>query len=136
METALASRRTASGKVRALFGAFARRVEEGEYCKSCPAGTVCLDLDAELDSLRNVVADALDTWTNLIARHFSPNDGRSADSFAGLLLTAIEGAYICARAERSSRPFKEAGDWLADLAAAHFEPRRVSTRSRRTVTTT
>ncbi len=134
IETALASRRTASGKVRALFEAFARRVEEGEYRKSCPAGTVCLDLDAELDSLRSVVADALDTWTDLIARHFAPSDGRAAGSFAGLLLTAIEGAYIRARAERSSRPFKEAGAWLAELAAVHFEPGKVSRRQRRPAT--
>jgi len=35
-----------------------------------------------------------------------------------LVLTAIEGAYIRCRAERSSRPFREAGAWLSSLAPA------------------
>jgi TetR/AcrR family transcriptional regulator, lmrAB and yxaGH operons repressor len=130
IEAALGSRRIASAKVTALFAAFARRVEEGEFRKSCPAGTVCLDLDPELESLRSVVANAFDSWTHLIAHHFTDGDRRAAESFAGLLLTAIEGAYIRARAERSSRPFKEAGTWLAEIAAAHFGPTPTSVRRR------
>jgi hypothetical protein len=51
-----------------------------------------------------------------IEAHFPFNDRRRAKSFAGLLLTAIEGAYIRGRAERSSKPFREAGTWLAELA--------------------
>ena len=131
IEAALGSRRSASAKVTALFAAFARRVEEGEFRKSCPAGTVCLDLDPELESLRNVVANAFGSWTHLIAHHFTDGDRRDAESFAGLLLTAIEGAYIRARAERSSRPFKEAGTWLAKLAASRYEVELASKRRRR-----
>ena len=123
IDTALASQKKPALKVRALFDAFARRVEDGQFRKSCAAGTVCLDLDADLEALRDVVADAFDAWTAVIARHFAQGDARAARSFAGLLLTAFEGAYIRARAERSSRPFKEAGTWLAELAATHFEAR-------------
>jgi TetR/AcrR family transcriptional repressor of lmrAB and yxaGH operons len=123
IDTALASQKKPALKVRALFDAFARRVEDGQFHKSCAAGTVCLDLDADLEALRGVVADAFDAWSAVIARHFAPSDGRAARSFAGLLLTAFEGAYIRARAERSSRPFKEAGTWLGELAATHFEAR-------------
>jgi TetR/AcrR family transcriptional regulator, lmrAB and yxaGH operons repressor len=123
IDTALASQKKPALKVRALFDAFARRVEDGQFRKSCAAGTVCLDLDADLEALRDVVAGAFDAWTAVIARHFAQGDVRAARSFAGLLLTAFEGAYIRARAERSSRPFKEAGTWLAELAATHFETR-------------
>ena len=122
IETALASQKNPSSKVRALFDAFAHRVEDAQFRKSCAAGTVCLDLDADLEALRSVVADAFEAWTAVIARHFAQGDSRAARSFAGLLLTAFEGAYIRARAERSSRPFKEAGTWLASAAAAHFGP--------------
>jgi hypothetical protein len=52
----------------------------------------------------------------LIARHFDLGDPRRTKSFAGLVLTAIEGAYVRCRAERTSRPFREAGAWLAELA--------------------
>jgi AcrR family transcriptional regulator len=134
IEAALGSRRVASAKVTALFAAFARRVEEGEFRKSCPAGTVCLDLDPELESLRSVVAHAFDSWIELMAHHFTDGARRAAESFAGLLLTSIEGAYIRARAERSSRPFKEAGTWLSKLAAVHFESGHVGQHRRRPVT--
>jgi len=121
IETALASRKSPPLKVRALFDAFARRVEDAQFRKSCAAGTVCLDLDADLEALRSVVADAFDAWMAVIARHFAQGDVRVARSFAGLLLTAFAGGYIRARAERSSRPFKEAGTWLAELAASRCE---------------
>ncbi len=116
IDGALAGGRSAGDKVRALFEAFARRVEEGDFRRSCAAGTVSLDLDAEVEDLRAVLADAFAAWTAVIARHFDFGDARRTRSFAGLVLTAIEGAYIRARAERSSKPFREAGAWLAELA--------------------
>ena len=130
IDSALASGRTAAARVRALFDAFARRVEEGDFRKSCAVGTVCLDLDAELEGLRGVAAEAFDDWVRRIAAHF-PGDPAAASSFASLLLTAIEGAYIRARADRSSGAFKEAGDWLAEVAARRFDAPPSRLRSRR-----
>ena len=118
LEAALSARTTAPDKVKSLFGAFARRVEEGAFTRSCAFGAVCLDLDPELDALRIVVADAFAEWIGLIARHFDFGDSRRERSFAAMVLTAIEGAYIRARAEQSSRPFTEAGTWLAEVAAS------------------
>lgn len=115
MDQALASKRRPRDKVMALFDAFARRVEDGSFRQSCAAGTVSLDLDADLEELRAVLAAAFSKWTASIARHFDFGDPRRTKSFAGLVLTTIEGAYIRCRAERSSRPFKEAGSWLSEL---------------------
>lgn len=116
IDAALSSRRKPGAKVKALFNAFADRIEQGDFRHSCPAGTVCLDLDSELDALRSVVAGSLDQYLTAIERHFSFSDRERAKSFAGLVLTAIEGAYIRGRADRSSRAFREAGAWLAELA--------------------
>jgi hypothetical protein len=81
-----------------------------------PGGTVCLDLDSELEGLRFVIAGGFGQYVNAMAPHFPFQDRKRAKSFAGLLLTAIEGAYIRGRADRSSKPFREAGAWLAELA--------------------
>lgn len=116
IESALASKVKPSAKVKALFDAFARRVGEGDFRKSCAVGAVSLDLDPDLEELRVVLAAAFSEWLALIARHFDFSDDARTQSFAGLVLTNIEGAYIRCRAERSSRPFKEAGAWLAELA--------------------
>jgi AcrR family transcriptional regulator len=118
MLRSLEKRGSASTRVKALFDAFAKRVEEAEFRRSCPAGAVCLDLDPSLDHLRPVLAQMFSEWISLIARHVDLGDARRSRSFAGLVLTAIEGAYIRCRAEQSSRPFREAGSWLSSLASA------------------
>lgn len=118
IDAAMAGARTPRTKVEALFEAFAQRVEQGGFLHSCPAASVCLDLDAGLEPLRVVVAEALDDYLKVIEKHFPLRDRRRARSFAGLLLTAIEGGYIRSRAERSGGPFREAGAWLAELARA------------------
>lgn len=114
---ALSSKRAPAQKVLALFEAFAHRTEEAEFRKSCPFGCVALDLDADTDAMRPAVALAFSQWQALIATHFEPLGPRAAAEFAGLLLTAIEGAYVRARAEHSGEPFREAGRWLARLAS-------------------
>jgi len=123
IEAALASARTPSGRVRALFAAFAERLEASHFLQSCAAGTVCLDLDDDLDGLRAAVAAAFDDWIELLSTGLGIADRKRARSFSGLVLTAIEGAYILGRAERSAEPFLEAGRCLADAAARETERR-------------
>jgi TetR/AcrR family transcriptional repressor of lmrAB and yxaGH operons len=116
IDASLSRKRRPGEKIRALFNAYADRIEKGAFRHSCPVGTVCLDLDADVESLRPVVADAFGQYVAAIAAHFPYADRRRAASFAGLVLTAIEGAYIRGRADRSSKAFREAGAWLAELA--------------------
>ncbi len=118
IDQALTARRRPGDKLKSLFDAFAKRVEESDFRKSCAVGTVSLDLDEDLEALRGILAAALSDWTALIASHFDFGDVRRTRSFAGLVLTTIEGAYIRSRVERTSRPFREAGAWLAEIAAA------------------
>jgi TetR/AcrR family transcriptional regulator, lmrAB and yxaGH operons repressor len=118
MVQALTSRRRPADRVKALFDAFARRIEEAEFRRSCPVGAVCLDLDPGIEHLQPMLGAMFSAWIDLVARHVDLGDARRSKSFAGLVLTAIEGAYVRCRAERSSRAFKEAGGWLSELAAA------------------
>lgn len=114
---AMESARTPEGRVRDLFDAFARRLEEAGCQRSCAAGAVSLDLDEDAEAMRPSVEAAFACWREAIARRLVGMDRRRARSLAGLLLTAIEGAYIRGRAERSAQAFIEAGRWLAPLAA-------------------
>ncbi|MGE5336521.1 MAG: TetR/AcrR family transcriptional regulator [Gemmatimonadota bacterium] len=124
MEQSLARGRTPAEKVRELFDAFARRVEETQFRRSCAVGAISLDLDADLEALRTVLAAAFAEWIALIARHVDCGEARRTKSFASLVLTAIEGAHVRCRAERSSAPFRETGAWLAELADAPPTPAR------------
>lgn len=105
-------------RVRALFNAFARRLEASDCQRSCAAGAVSLDLDATSEAVRPAVQAAFACWQEAIAQGLGWADRRQAMSFAGLVLSAIEGAYIRGRAEGNAHGFREAGRWLAGLAAA------------------
>lgn len=113
IDEALAGRRSNAERVRALFEAFARRIEDADFRRSCPVGTVSLDLCDGAEPLRPVLADALAAWARVIEHHVDLGDARRTRSFAGFVLTAIEGAYVRSRAERSGQSFREAGAWLA-----------------------
>jgi TetR/AcrR family transcriptional repressor of lmrAB and yxaGH operons len=112
----LASRSAPADKVRALFEAFARRIEAADYRRSCAVGTVGLDLGEDLEPVRGVLAAALESWMEEIAAQVELDSAARTRAFAGLVMTAIEGAYVRCRVERSPQPFREAGRWLATLA--------------------
>jgi TetR/AcrR family transcriptional repressor of lmrAB and yxaGH operons len=113
IDEALAGRRDNPERVRALFDAFARRVESADCRRSCAVGAVSLDLADDADRLRPTLRAALQTWSQVVARQIDLGDAERTRSFAGFVLTAIEGAYVRARAEGSGRAFREAGAWLA-----------------------
>lgn len=110
--------RTPAEKMRQLFLGFEERLKEGDYKLSCAAGCVSLDLDEELGAVREAVRAAFEAYIDVIARHFPFRDRRRARSFAGFVLTAIEGGYVRGRAEHSGDGFREAGQWLGRLAEA------------------
>lgn len=118
IEQTLAGPRRPAKKLEALFEAYAGRLEHGRYRVSCPSGTVCLDLDAEMETLRARVAATFDRYIEAIARHVRVGSPRRSKAFAAFVLTAIQGAFIRGRADRSGEPFREAGAWLATLADA------------------
>jgi TetR/AcrR family transcriptional repressor of lmrAB and yxaGH operons len=117
IEAAMAGATRPDTRVRALFAAFAQRLEQAQCRASCAAGAVCLDLDADLERVRDSAAGAFELWAATIADRLGLPDARRARSFAGLVLTAVEGAYVRGRAQGSGEPFREAGRWLAELAA-------------------
>jgi AcrR family transcriptional regulator len=123
LDEALPARGSPKARLVALFEAYANRLEHGECRRSCAAGAVCTDLDDELEPIRAKVAGVFARWIDHLAGRFDfIDDRRRARSFARFVLSSIEGAYLLGRAERSGAPFREAGRWLGDLAAASFAP--------------
>jgi len=66
--------------------------------------------------VRVAIANTFSQWIELISKHFPIEDIGRRTSFAGLVLTVIQGASIRARAERSRKPFRDAAGWLAEVA--------------------
>lgn len=115
-ERELAKPGTPGQKVKRLLKLPARRLQESGYQLSCPGGTVSLDLNDELEPVRATVERYFQSMVDLFTRHLGFAERRRAESFADLLLSVIEGAYIRGRAEHSTRAFAQAAHWLAELA--------------------
>jgi TetR/AcrR family transcriptional regulator, lmrAB and yxaGH operons repressor len=115
-EATLASKRKPGAKIRALFRVIAGRLQQSNFDQSCAIGAVTLDIAPEVAALRPVVAEVMASWQAIVARHIPMRGSASARSFAGLVITAVEGGYIRGRAERSTQPLVDAGEWLARLA--------------------
>jgi TetR/AcrR family transcriptional repressor of lmrAB and yxaGH operons len=116
MDESLSSANAPAAKIHALFRAVAQRFERGEFRQSCAAGAACLDLDDDLEVVRVAIETMFSDCVDVISKHFTIADRQRRRSFASLTLTMIEGAYVRGRAERSTRPIKEAAAWLADIA--------------------
>ena len=119
-ETTLSSKKNPRDKIRALFRAVANRLQQYDFDQSCAAGAVALNLNDDVSELRPVVAKVMRTWCDIIGSHFPMRNRAERASFAGLVLSAIEGGYIRGRAERSSAPVTEAGEWIARLVQSEF----------------
>ena len=121
-ERALAAPGTPAQKVKRLLKVPASRLVEGHFRSSCMAGTLSLDLDDSLERVRGEVGAFFEQMIELLATHLCMPDRRRARSFAGLLLTTIEGAYIRGRAERSTEAFDEAASLLGEMADTLARP--------------
>jgi len=97
--------------VGAAFVAAADDVATTGWANMCPVGTVAAEVADTEPELREVAAEVIAGWVDdgtryLAGRGLSQPDARAA---MYVLLTAIEGGFILARAQRSREPLLAAG---------------------------
>ncbi|MCM0020743.1 MAG: TetR/AcrR family transcriptional regulator [Tagaea sp.] len=107
--------------VRGYFELGAEAALESGYSMSCPAGAVILDLDPASDALRDSCHAVFEGIVDDLAALLVPLADAKRRALAGAMVSAMQGAYIRARAARDPEPFREAGELLA---AAIPTPRR------------
>ena len=105
-------------RLRALFRRAAKGFEAAGADKSCAIAGVTLDLRASDESLRQVCDSSFSQWVDVVASHLPWPDVATRRSFATMVVLALEGAFVLARAEKAGDAFTTAGDWLARLAEA------------------
>jgi len=123
IDASIPARKSPRGQVEALFEAFARRLEASGCRRSCAVGAVSTDLGDDAGPVRAGAGAAFGRWIDHLAGRFDfIADPARARSFAGLVLSCIEGAYLRGRAESSGAAFREAGRWLGELAEQAAAP--------------
>jgi AcrR family transcriptional regulator len=118
LEASFATREPLPQRLRTFFRKAADGFDRTGGRKGCAIGAVTLDLGVNDAALRGVCREVFDSWIATIAPQLPwPSDERRL-SFAEMIVTALEGAFILGRARESGEPFRIAGEWLAAAAEA------------------
>lgn len=102
-----------------LLDGLAGGLERSGYRDGCPIATVTLETASDSEEVRLTAARIFDSWLRaleerLIAAGLAPE---AATARALLVLSAIEGALILARARRDLAPFAAVRDELVALSS-------------------
>ncbi len=105
IEHLLSSSPDAATAVAAFAAVLAARLEDSDFQRGCALATAVLDAGTEHDAVRVAVRSGYDRWLELLEQRMA-DDGVVDDPAAEavLVLSALEGALILARAQRDPRP--------------------------------
>jgi TetR/AcrR family transcriptional repressor of lmrAB and yxaGH operons len=107
-------------KVRSLFETTAERTAATGFTKGCPVAAVTLDLDDASEDLRPISDAVFAAWRQIIGSGLNEIPLGERDRVAQLILAALEGALILARAQASAEPLVDIGRLLAKVLSRTF----------------
>ena len=96
---------------RAFFAGAAETLEETGYADACPIATVALEVSSTNEPMRAACADVFESWIELASDRLTGAGLSRARSrkLAVSMLCSLEGAFVLARATRSTEPLQAAG---------------------------
>ena len=106
--------------VRDFFDGAAEHLVETNYADACPIATVALEVSSTSERLRTACADVFESWIRAGIERFvvaGIPEGIARQLTIGML-AALEGAFILARAARSTEPLRIAGEVAAGTVEA------------------
>ena len=108
--------------VRLFFAGAAAHLEETDYADACPIATVALEVSSVSEQMRVACAEVFESWIAAGTRRFE-RAGISAERSRELMiamLATLEGAFVLARAARSTDALLVAGDAIAAVVQAEL----------------
>jgi AcrR family transcriptional regulator len=101
--------------VRTFFSAAGAQLHETGYEDACPIATVALEVSSVSETMRQACADVFESWIAIGSERFE-RAGMAPSAARELtigMLAALEGAFVLARALRSTEPLEVAGELAA-----------------------
>jgi AcrR family transcriptional regulator len=104
--------------IRGFCAMWRRILTRSEFAAGCPVVAVTLESEAP-PAAREAAASAFAAWEGLIADALVPHgvERERANSIASLVIAAIEGGVVLARAQRSTGPLERVASELERLLA-------------------
>jgi AcrR family transcriptional regulator len=115
---------------RNFFAAAAVGVRESDYADACPIATVALEVSSTSEPMRQACADVFESWVDAATERLveAGLTRKRSRELAFSLIAALEGAFVLARALRSTEPIDVAGASMTaemrDAVAAQRKRRR------------
>jgi AcrR family transcriptional regulator len=108
--------------VRLFFAGAAAHLEETDYADACPIATVALEVSSVSEQMRLACAEVFEGWIVAGAQRMEragipPERSRELMT---VMLAALEGAFVLARASRSTQALLLAGEAMAAVVAAEL----------------
>ena len=102
--------------VRAVFDGAAETVRVTDFQDACPIAVIALEVASTNERLRLATADVFESWIASATARFTAAGfpKRRARELALALISALEGAFVLARAMRDTTALRVAGRTLAD----------------------
>lgn len=102
--------------VRMFFAGAAEHLEQTGYEDACPIATVALEVSSHSEVMRGACAEVFQSWIDAGIGRFAEIEGARELTIA--MLCALEGAFVLARAQRTTEPLLIAGEMVATSVAA------------------
>jgi AcrR family transcriptional regulator len=101
--------------VRSFFAGAAAHLVETGYADACPIATVALEVSSRSEPMREACAEVFESWIEAGAERFVREgaDAATARQLVIGMVCALEGAFVLARAARSTEPLHIAGELMA-----------------------
>jgi AcrR family transcriptional regulator len=106
--------------IRAAFVGAGETLVSTDYADACPVETVALEVASTNEPLRLATAEVFESWLGGLAARLA-RDGiapQEARALALTILSALEGAFVLARATRSTAALDACADAMASLVEA------------------
>ena len=120
--------------IRDAFGSAGQTLVDTDYADACPIETVALEVASTNEPLRLATAEVFESWLSGLSALLEANgvSKAAARPLAHVILSALEGAFVFARATRSTDALDACGEAMAALVetaqAARARVRRSAVR--------
>jgi AcrR family transcriptional regulator len=101
--------------VRNFFAGAAEHLKQTAYADACPIATVALEVSSTSEAMRQACAQVFESWIEAGVRYFADAGiaPEKARELTIAMIAALEGAFVLARALRSTEPLHLAGEQSA-----------------------
>jgi AcrR family transcriptional regulator len=109
--------------VRAFFAGAAEHVRETDYADACPIATIALEVSSSSAPMREACAEVFESWIAAGSARFvaAGLSEATARELAIAMFSALEGAFVLARAVRSTEALEIAGELTAAAVTRALE---------------